>query len=292
MLEADIIIKMGFFIRDLHRRIEQLPLQQVHSYDGQLFIVYRGQGLLKMDFDKLLKTKDGLMSFNNFLSTSKTQEVSLDFAHSALAKTDTIGILFQMFIDPFVSSAPFAAIRDVSYFGTEQEILFSMHTVFRIGEITKLETNNLIYQVDLRLTSDNDEQFRTLTECIREEAAGPTGWGRLGNLLLKIGYVDKAEELYKVLLEQTFNESEKAVYYNQLGYVKDGQADYEKAIWYYEKALEIQEKTLPSDHPLLATSYNNIAVVYKNMQNALKQSHFMKKHLTFVVKLFRQIIPI
>ena len=29
----------------------------------------------------------------------------------------------------------FAGIREVSYYQTEEEILFSMHTVFRIGEI-------------------------------------------------------------------------------------------------------------------------------------------------------------
>jgi tetratricopeptide (TPR) repeat protein len=49
-----------------------------------------------------------------------------------------IGILFTMSIDPSVSSAPFASIREVSHFQTEEEILFSMHIVFRIGEITKL----------------------------------------------------------------------------------------------------------------------------------------------------------
>jgi hypothetical protein len=75
------------------------------------------------------------MSFNNFLSTSKTQEVSLGFVKGALWKTDTVGILFQMSIDPSVSSTPFASIKEVSFFKKEEEILFSMHTVFRIGEI-------------------------------------------------------------------------------------------------------------------------------------------------------------
>ncbi|CAF4250224.1 unnamed protein product, partial [Adineta steineri] len=87
---------------------------------------------------------------------------------------------------------------------------------------------------------------------IREEASG-TEWQRLGVLLLKIGQFNKAEELYKVLLEHTLDEIEKAYYYHQLGYVQIGQGDYEKAIWYYEKDLEIKQKTLPSNHPSLAT---------------------------------------
>jgi tetratricopeptide (TPR) repeat protein len=34
-----------------------------------------------------------------------------------------------------------------------------------------------------------------------------------------------------------------------LGYIKDGQSDYEKAIEYYEKSLQIREKTLLPNHP-------------------------------------------
>ena len=160
-LEADTIINMGFFIRDLHHQIEELHQKQVSSYQGKSFIVYRGQGLSTTDFEKLRKTKGGLMSFNNFLSTSKTREVSLGFAKGALGKTDTVGILFQMSIDPSVSSAPFASIKEVSYFKKEEEILFSMHTVFRIGEIKQIDKNNPLYQVELTLTSDDDPQLRT-----------------------------------------------------------------------------------------------------------------------------------
>ena len=52
-------------------------------------------------------------------------------------------IVFRMVIDHSVSSAPFAAIQSVSYFETEEEILFSMHTIFRIGEITTMDNNSL-----------------------------------------------------------------------------------------------------------------------------------------------------
>ena len=77
-----------------------------------------------------------------------------------------------MSIDPSISSAPFASIEEVSYFQTEEEILFSMHTVFRIGEIKQIDENKSLYQVELTLTSDNDPQLRILTEHIREETRG------------------------------------------------------------------------------------------------------------------------
>ncbi|CAF1393657.1 unnamed protein product, partial [Didymodactylos carnosus] len=159
-LEGDTIINMGFFIHDLHRQIEQLHKEQVSSYCGKSFVVYRGQTLLTVAYEKLRKTRGGLVSFNNFLSTSKSREVSLVFAESTLGKTDTVGILFQITIDPSVTSTLFADIQSVSYFEIEEEILFSMHAVFRIGEITRIDDDNPLYQVALKLTADDDEQLR------------------------------------------------------------------------------------------------------------------------------------
>jgi hypothetical protein len=82
-LQGDIITNMGFFIRDLHEKIQELYRKQVGSYSGNSFILYRGQGFLKTGFAKLLETSGGLMSFNNFLSTSKNRNVSLRFAKGA-----------------------------------------------------------------------------------------------------------------------------------------------------------------------------------------------------------------
>ncbi|CAF4433485.1 unnamed protein product, partial [Adineta steineri] len=121
------------------------------------FVVYRGQGFIKSDFEKLQKTKDGLISFNNFLSTSKDREVSLDFARYASTKFDMVGILFIMYIDPCVKSAPFASIKEMSYFKGADEILFSMHTVFRVDAIKQMDNNNQLYQVELELMSDEDQ---------------------------------------------------------------------------------------------------------------------------------------
>ncbi|CAF1564657.1 unnamed protein product, partial [Adineta steineri] len=263
-MEGDTIINMGFFIHDLHQQIQQLHQQQVNSYHGKPFIVYRGQGLSKASFKKLQKTKGGLMSFNNFLSTSTEQDIALGLAYSSSENTDTVGILFKMLIDPCIKSASFASINEVSYYNEEQEILFSMHTVFRVSEIIQLNNKNALYQVELQLTSDDDQQLRVLTDQIREKAVG-TGWQRLGDLLLKIGQFNKAEELYNILFEQTLDECEKGQYYIILGYIHSNQGAYKKAIWHYEHGLETLEKTLPSNHPSLAIPYNNIGSVYSKM---------------------------
>ncbi|CAF1315399.1 unnamed protein product [Adineta steineri] len=279
-LDADTIINMGFFLRDLHQQIQQLYEQQFSAHGGKSFVVYRGQGFMKSDFEKLQKTKGGLMSFNNFLSTSKKEQVSLSFAKDASVKPDMVGILFIMSIDPSIKSTPFASVNELGYYeAKEDEILFSMHTVFRVGEIKQINNKNQLYQVELQLTSDDDEQLRLLTNRIREEASGSTGWRRLGNLLLKIGQFNKAEELYNVLLEQTSDEGEKALYYNQLGFVHSNQGNYEKAIGYFEQQIKVQQKTLPSNNSYLAISYGNIGGVYDKIGDYPKALSFYEKAL-------------
>jgi hypothetical protein len=78
LMNADIIIKMGVFIGDLHCYIEQLYKEQFTGQNSNnSFTVYRGQGMSKIHFGLLTKTKDELISFNNFLSISKQRDVSL-----------------------------------------------------------------------------------------------------------------------------------------------------------------------------------------------------------------------
>ena len=135
LLEADIIVNMGFFIHDLHQQIQQLHKEQLTGYGGRPFVVYRGQGLSTGDFEKLKRSRGGLMSFNCFVSTSTKKDKPVEFTHTAAMDPDRVGILFVMTIDPNISGTPFADIKEVSFFQDEAEILFSMHTVFRIDTI-------------------------------------------------------------------------------------------------------------------------------------------------------------
>ena len=279
LMESEAIINLGFFIHNLHQQIQQLYPQQIKSYRGATLTVYRGQGLAVEDFEKLQKTKGGLMSFNNFLSTSTDQDISFAFAESASTIPNKIGILFKISIDPSVSSTPFASIEEFSQFKEEGEILFSMHTVFRVVEITPHPRGNSIFQVDLQLTADDDQELRILTQHIREEVVGETGWERLSMLLVKIGHFNKAQELYNVLLNQPFGRHKEAMYYNNLGYIKNAQGDHKKAIECHEKALEIRQKTLPANHPHLAISYNNIGLEHSDIGEYSKALSFQKKAL-------------
>jgi tetratricopeptide (TPR) repeat protein len=281
LMEVDLITKMGFFVRDLHEHIAALHSEQ---YDGQShsdsFPVYRGQGLSQADFNQLQTTQGGLLAFNNFLSTSLDQAVSHAFAESITSNPDLIGVLFVINIDPSISSTPFAKVKNVSYFQGEEEILFSMHSVFRIGQVKQIEkNNNRLWQVDLTLTGDHDPQLQELTESMQDETKGPTGWYRLGRLMMTVAQFDKAQQVFEMILDRTTDEKEKGEIYHYLGWIKKDQGKYTEAIAYYEKSLKICQKTLPANHPHLATSYNNIGGVYNNMGEYSKALSYYEKAL-------------
>jgi hypothetical protein len=129
VMDADIIIKMGFFVGDLHRQVEQLHKDQFDGgHSAESFIVYR-------------------------------------------------------------------------YEDRENEVLFTMHTVFRICDIKQMGENKRLRQVNLTMTSDNDPDLSHLTNQIQEETfPGEKGWSRLGSLLFKLGQSEKAQQVYEMLV--------------------------------------------------------------------------------------------
>mgnify|MGYP002384482041 CR=1 FL=1 len=281
LMDVDIMIQMGFFIRDLHNNIADLHSKQFSGQtSSQSFIVYRGQNLSETDFNQLKQNQGGLLAFNNFLSTSKNRKTSLDFIHRNQGKGDFVSVLFVMRIDPSIQNAPFANVDKITAIDGEEEILFSMHSVFRTGQIKQLPGSIPLWEVELILTSDNDPELRELTESIQTETSSSyTGWYRLGKLLIKLAKFDKAEELYRILFEQTSDQNEKATIFHQFGTINDDQGEYSKALEYYEKSLEISKKTLPANHPNLATSYNNIGSVYCSMGEYSKALEYYEKSL-------------
>ncbi|CAF0868751.1 unnamed protein product [Adineta ricciae] len=276
-LDGDIMTRLGFFIKDLHQNIEKVHKKQQVA---QTFTVYRGQKLSVDDFERLRRTKGGLMSFNSFLSTSTKREISLGFARQGLSNKNLLGILFTMEIDPKQSTVPFASISQLSNMPNENEVLFSMLNVFTVDEIRQIDGNHQLMEVHLTLTHDNDPDLTNLTRRIRAESFPlEKPWERLGLVLKKLGQYDKAEEIFRKLLDQTKTDNEKKRIYHQLALLKDKQGKYEDAIQLYEKVRVLHGRTLPDNHPDLAAYDNNIGLVYLNQGDYSKALSYHQKAL-------------
>ncbi|CAF5061881.1 unnamed protein product, partial [Rotaria magnacalcarata] len=260
---------MSFFIKDLHEQIKEVYMQKKETENLTL---YRGQGMSIIDLENLKNCQDGLFSFNCFfLSTSRDRDISFLFADSARQKSNTVGILFTIEIDPSISTVPYASLKDISYYSkkqnAEEEILFSMHTVYRIGHIKQIDNN--FWAVNLILTNDNDVQLKLLTARAREELGGVDKNHALVPLLLKMGEFKKAEEVAFTLIQSTseLNLNDTMHYSFYLGQVKYVVGDYSTAFSYFEKAISIAENCFSSNHSALALFYNRIGLCYDSTDN-------------------------
>jgi len=288
VMDVNVIIKIGFFLRDVHCRITELHDEQFADLDLWCpFTVYRGQGLSVNDFNKLKNTNGGLLSFNSFLSTSFERKTGNLYAENSLGDPDVMSVLFVITIDPSISVTSFAQITGESNFGSDEgEILFSMHSIFRIGEIKQLDSDNpRLWQAELTLTNDNDPQLMAVMQTMKEETLSEyTGWYRLGKLLIKLGQYDKAHELYELLLEQTDDQGQQAHLYNMLGTVYKHQGNNLQALRYYKKSLEMKQAMSTLRRPIFIQSYISIANVCHLMGKHSQALEFYEKCLKLLEK--------
>ena len=278
-MDTELIINLGFFLQHLHNDITGLHSEQYSTNNRtESFTVYRGQRLSNANFQQLCQMKGGLLSFNNFLSTSSNRDIAMRFAPDTVNDQQMVGVLFEITVDPSIHSTPFANIRTYTHYPSEEELLFSMHSVFRIGEITTDNGNQQLWQVKLTLTDDQDPQLHALTEYIREETSPDAGaWYQLILLLHDLGQYAQAEKIHGTLLNEVSNELDSSYIYSVMGSIKRAQGQYQEALKFSEISLAIREKTLPSNHSSLATSYCNIGRVHDEMGEYSQALSFHQK---------------
>jgi hypothetical protein len=115
------------------------------------------------DLEKLKENVDHLISMNNFLSTTNDCQAALFFAgHGSLDDSTTeVSVLYQITIDTRIShSIPFAKIQYESIFKDEDEVLFSIVSVFRVDSV---EQYGRLWIVNVTLVNKEDEQWNILT---------------------------------------------------------------------------------------------------------------------------------
>ena len=262
--------------------------------------------MLSSAFDRVQQNRGGLMSFNNFLSTSASKEVSIYFAKKALAKPGKVAILFEMTIDPSISSVPFASLDQLSYFKEEEkEVLFSMHTIFRIDEITPMDngTSPRFWHVHLTSTNADDEQLRQLTEHMRLELTWTISPGfqttmdptwRLAKLLINMGEYDKALVIWNMILDRAIHENNleliQATHCEIAEFFMTYRSDWNRA---REHLREIFSLQLIDGRAVTEPAKDAVLNIFSELQTILKRKDLGEDEFhSIMAELFSQLISL
>jgi tetratricopeptide (TPR) repeat protein len=195
--DIDNMCAMGVFIRDLHRNIVELRKSMKQT---DLLKLYRGQVIPMVDFLKIKTNIGGLLSINNFLSTSSNADVALMFALDGSKNCQQASVLFEITIDPSKSTnVAYADIKKYSNNSGEDEYLFTMGSVFRIKLITEPDANGC-WGVSLIMTEDHDPELLVLHNYMQSNLE-QRDLHSLGLLLSSMGAWEKAIEICEKALK-------------------------------------------------------------------------------------------
>ncbi len=271
-MDMKILIKMALFLRDICQQIEKFHAEKSNSLDS--LTVYRCIKLNTNDFKKLQQNKDVLLSFNSFLLASVDRELANEVCSTPQQNIEILPVLFEIKIEDTASNfTPFVWLNHLSYgSNSKTDILFSMSSIFRITDMTKNQRN--IWQVQLIGMNDTDSSLGYFIALMHMQTSREEGWDKLGQMMVSMRELKRAEELYKILLESIHAGDKKQIVllYDNLGTIKFKNGSYEEACFFLDKKLQIQQSFLASNHLDLASTYTMIGVLNSKMgklENAL-----------------------
>ena len=251
----DLLFYLRFFIADIQRQLES----QASSTPMR---VYRGQFMSDDELQALRNSSGQYICTNSFLSTSINKDEALSFLDQPPDEGQRV--LFIIDADPRIEGTkPFANISVHSYFTDEQEVLFLLGSIFRIGRIQYVSVDR-VWSIEMTLCSDHNHQLKPIFDCMKHEyGEGETGLLTFGRILRQMGKFDQAEKYYQRFLSRyDAHDQHKAQCYHLLGNIALDKGDYDSSLEYHLKSLEIKRQTLSASDASLAYSHNSIGIIH------------------------------
>ncbi|CAF1677727.1 unnamed protein product, partial [Adineta ricciae] len=299
----DTLYSLRYFIKDLHLQLRERHNKQqqlaraatpitndnmttTERNNQQIMTVYRGQLMNNSEFDRKIRCNtNGFFSVSNFFSTTIHENLAREVyagTRSSSETTEEQSVLFRIDIDRHVNKFPYAILTSESAFdAVEGEVLFTMGSVFKILSVL-ISENGGYWNVQLKLTDDEDKELQALTEFIKSDIIQPNPLESLARLLIEMGSNKKAEHYYLKLFDDptfTSNSINLISLYNNLGSVYQAMSHYEKAIEFFEKALEIKSKYSPDTDRFVAILYSNLGSIYNDQGKYDKAYRYYGKAL-------------
>ena len=178
---------------------QQLKTNQI----TEIVQVYRGQKMSKKEFDSLKKSVNQFISINSFFSTSTNRSQAIRFLDLDERDETVEKVLFEIEADPNIGKMkPFADISQLSYFPGEEEILFSIGSIFRLKKISQ-DPSKLFWTIEMIVASNDDNQLKDVLDYMKRKLGNKQiDLRTLANILLDMKKFDLAQQYLERMLKQ------------------------------------------------------------------------------------------
>ncbi|CAF1166857.1 unnamed protein product [Adineta ricciae] len=274
----DALYLFRFYIIDLCKQLEEESQK-----NRGVMTLYRGQVMSTEELDRLKRNVGTLFSMNGFFSTTRTLNVAKNFLESS-RRDGLQPVLFEITADSNIRHVVFADIEQLSNIDGEDEVLFSIGSVFKIESVEADETLNC--SVVKMVTSDEGTiSVHEYIETLKKEYEGLTNVILFGRLLTQMGEYNKAEDYFNFLLQNTRTDSlEEADIRDEIGHIFNNRSQTVLAMEHYKRSLEIREKWVPHDDFRIGRSSNNQASIFAKTNENEKALLFYLKAYAISVK--------
>ncbi|CAF1186827.1 unnamed protein product [Didymodactylos carnosus] len=279
--DIDPIFSMRFFIKDISQQLKDEHRKFVKKKG--VIRVYRGQAVSTEEMNKLRCGEGQLISFNSFLSTSLNKDEALMFARQIVSSDTLHRVFFEIKVDTRLETRAFADISDMSYFHSEQEVLFTLGSVFRLENVM-FDEREALWCVRLTLCNEDDQDMKEMYEHQKESVGGGDEQASLlslGSVLYHMGEFEKAKQYYtRVLDELSDDDINVAVYHYRLGEVSASQGEYDVALDHLNEAVKLYKKFQHAHDTLdIAYCYYWIGAVHKYKEEYETALSYLNKDL-------------
>ncbi|CAF1156055.1 unnamed protein product [Didymodactylos carnosus] len=199
-------------------------------------------------------------------------------------------IIFEIHINDTTAeinnSVAYASIRNLSYFKSEDEILFCVGVVFRIVSV-KQHPNDVIqiWYIKLELCKENDLESLHNYFSILISAQEEITLVILGKRFRKMGDLQRAGKYYYMLLQELSSDHElMPATYNNLGTVYIHNGNCKRPLLCYNKSKKLLKAMTTTDKQGLALVYNGIGLIYSTIQKWKLAEHYCLKALNLQTK--------
>lgn len=186
--DTDALRMFGPFIVDLCAQLEEQ--KRLCLCSPTIFTVYRGQTMSEWEINKIKAKVGQLISANAFFSASYNEDVAEIFAECGLTIEDEKGVLLEIEVDTRLRYTIIAPIAHLSEISVENEVLFSLSTVFKIMSVYE-EVGKNRWRIQLQATDEGREVIEEYKYFALKDYECPTYEIVFGRLLMYMGQYAK-----------------------------------------------------------------------------------------------------